>query len=124
MTINQRLREFFESKKIDAPTFYRSIGSERGEWSGWINTGRAISVAKIQNILNSCPDLNARWFLTGVGPMIENPANLKPYAENGIENLVEETGPSKGCLLCEEKSQRIDDLKRTITILEHQLNPK
>jgi len=124
MTINQRLREYFESKNITAPVFYKSIGSEKGEWSGWINSSKAISVAKIQNILNSCPDLNARWFLTGTGAMLESSANAKQYPENGIENLVEESAFTKACLLCEEKSQRIDDLKRTIDILEKQLTQK
>lgn len=86
--INQRLKEYFESKKIEAPEFYKKIGVERGEWSGWMNSNKAISVLRIQDILINCPDLSSRWLLIGEGNMIESLAETKTYvlpAEREIE---------------------------------------
>ena len=71
MTVNQRLREFVEANKISPPDIYKRIGATRMEYSGWITLGRAISLTKVQAILELYPDLNARWFLTGDGEMQE-----------------------------------------------------
>ena len=72
MTINQRLKEFIDLNNIAAPDFYHKLGVARMEYSGWITAGRAISVAKLQLILQLFPDLNARWLLLGEGAMQEN----------------------------------------------------
>jgi len=57
---------------IAPPEFYRKLGVGRMEYSGWITAGRAISVTKLQAILQLHPDLNARWLLLGEGTMQEN----------------------------------------------------
>lgn len=70
MTINQRLNCFFEYTKLDAPEFYKRIGVDRIEWSGWINSAKPISVMKLQRIIMGFPELNARWLMVGDGEMI------------------------------------------------------
>jgi hypothetical protein len=91
MTINQRLKEFFESKKIDAPAFYKKIGATRGDWSGWINTGKPIPVAKLQLIVSAFPELDSRWLLVGEGNMIKSSGgNLTVYRNEEKLNQVED----------------------------------
>ena len=42
------------------------------EYGGWITTGRAISLTKLQTILQLYLDQNAKWPLHGEGIMQEN----------------------------------------------------
>ena len=72
MTINQRLKDFIDLNNIAPPEFYRKLGVGRMEYSGWVTAGRAISVTKLQSILQLYPELSARWLLLGEGVMQEN----------------------------------------------------
>lgn len=132
MTINQRLIEYYETKNISAPEFYKKFGGNRNEWSGWSNSGKPITVAKIQRILAEFPDINARWFLTGEGQMLNQiEPDKNKYAENNKMRVIEE--PSYVCSNCAAlqaeikklNSDLIDAKNETIAALSGQrLNTK
>ena len=105
MTINQRLKEFIDLNNIAPPDFYRKLGVGRMEYSGWITAGRAISVTKLQSILQLYPELNARWLMLGEGIMQENTQTQKVKT------------PSINCHNCASKEIQIDLLTDNIKIL-------
>lgn len=105
MTINQRLKDFFDSKNILAPVFYKRIGVSRTVWSSWINDFKPITVKQIQSIVNAYEELNARWLLTGEGDM------LIVSSENDTVNKIEDAG---SCYRCQEKDRQIQKLQNDL----------
>lgn len=69
-TINQRLKEYIEVKKINPPEIYSGTKISRQLWSNFINTSSSIPSEKLGILINKMPELNARWLLTGEGSMI------------------------------------------------------
>ncbi len=101
-TINQRLKEYLEEKKIQAPAIYNKIGVSRVVWSNYINGGQPISLSKLQLIIGLLPNLNVRWLLTGD---ISNPEG---------EIVESQSGKCDGCIA---KQKEIDLLNEQIHIL-------
>lgn len=99
ISINQRLKKLVDDKKINAPALYKKIGVERGTWSGWVNSNKAISVEKLVLIIKELNDINARWFITGEGNMTEETA--QHVTEEPKQNY------NTQCPLCKEKDLRI-----------------
>jgi hypothetical protein len=120
MTINERLKEFIDYNKINAPEFYRKLGVGRMEYAGWITAGRAISVAKIQIILNCYPNLNARWLLVGEGQMQEDyhdPALQVSFENTRILQTKLDHAESNNVLLSDHivtLKERISDLQMIV----------
>ena len=104
MTINQRLKDFIDLNNIAPPEFYRKLGVGRMEYSGWVTAGRAISVTKLQSILQLYPELSARWLLLGEGVMQEN----APAYRTKVLSVCDE---------CTSKQIQIDLLNENIKIL-------
>lgn len=114
MTVNQRLSVYIAEKKIDPPEFYKKIGASRGDWSGWINAGKAIPLNKLQLITSICKDLNVRWLITGEGEM------LGPEISDWI--VQDQAQPYiKGCAACEAKDLHIRDLQNRLVLLDAQV---
>lgn len=112
MSINQRVIEFFESKKIPAPDFYRKIGVNRIEWSKWVNDFKPITVKHLQSIISAYNELNARWLMTGEGEMMINEKQPVEYLnQTNLPEIVEDYGC---CKLCNEKEKRIADKEEII----------
>lgn len=124
MTINQRLKEYFEFEKIHVPDIYKKLGVGRTVFFGWLNQGKAIPLNKLQQIVILLPALNARWLLTGEGEMI---SGRKVYSENDSLLKVEENTPivCPYCLLKNEQIKNLemhrDDLRKQISLLEFSL---
>lgn len=95
MSISQRITEFMEKKKFTPPEFYKPVGIGRIEFSSWVNSGKAISVMRIVSILRTYPEINARWFLTGDGEMMEG-------------MISENTPPPVECESCKSKDKIIE----------------
>ena len=124
MTINQRLSQYIVTEKVSPPEFYKKIGVNKNVWSGWINSGRAISVTKLQEIVENAPKLNARWLLTGEGEMLNSIVSGK---DNDIPTRSgnNKGGYSSGSTLSEdEKSQWIRDLQKIIKLQEENIEMK
>jgi hypothetical protein len=109
-TINIRLKRLVETGKVAPPELYNKIGTSRTTWSGWVNAGRPIPLAKVQLIIANCPNISARWLLTGEGSMFEvgpdeDPQNPKGPAEYDAD-----------CQPCKEKDKRIEILEYTLSL--------
>lgn len=106
-TINQRLRHLVDIGKIDAPKMYGVIGASRNVWSGWINSGKPIPLAKIQQITSNSLWLNSRWLLTGEGEILNTfkvqSTSIHGDMMGGVEGVC--------CSDCIEKQKRIDCMK-------------
>lgn len=103
-TLNERLAEYLQQKKITDPEVYKRIGVKQSVFAGWIKQGRAIPLNKVQMILTMFQDLPARWLMTG-----EN--EQKPvYPENSAIHYVEDR---EGiiCPFCLLKDKLIDSLQ-------------
>ncbi len=119
MTINQRLSQYIVTEKVSAPEFYKKIGVDKNVWSGWINSGRAISVTKLQEIVANAPTLNARWLLTGEGEMLNCIISGKD-TKILIQN-VNNKGGNGNTLSEDEKSRWIKDLQKIIQLQEENM---
>jgi hypothetical protein len=67
MTLKDRLQEFLTSKSLSQGRFEKSVKLSTGFVN---NIGDGISTQSLIKILESYPDLNATWLLTGHGEMI------------------------------------------------------
>ena len=115
-SINKRISEIIEEKKINEPDFYKKLGTPRQTWNGWINAEAPIPLKKIQLIIGLLPDVDARWLLTGVGRMLND-------EEISLQNEAQEPMQSyKNCERCEEKENRIKELKDHIESLKKMLD--
>lgn len=70
MSINQRIAEFIDLKKLNPPEIYKELGVSRQVFFGWINSGLAIPLKQVQKFVSMYPELNARWLLVGSGTML------------------------------------------------------
>ena len=94
-TINQRLKEYIEEKKITPSDIYSKIGATRIVWSNWMNGGAPISVGKLQLIIGLLPTVNVRWLMTG-------------ETTNGEGEIADQN--SGECKVCAAKQLQIDAL--------------
>lgn len=110
-TINQRLKEYIELKKIDGPDIYGGTKISRQIYSDSINTSKSIPSEKLGIIVKKMPDdLNLRWLLTGEGEML-----IKKD-----DTTAEPALPYKNRLTHDEKQvfeERIINLENTIAVL-------
>jgi hypothetical protein len=97
-SINERLKQSIEYKKINPPDIYNKIGVRRQIWGGWLNQNQAIPLDKLVKIIKLIPDIDARWLLTGQGKMINQPA--------AIPEMVEEPKGTYICNLLAQKNKR------------------
>ena len=106
-SINERLKQSVEYKKINPPDIYNKIGVRRQIWGGWLNQNQAIPLDKLVKIVKLIPDIDARWLLTGEGEMINQPG--------AIPELVEEP---KGTYKNSDCCTRCKDLEKQIALYE------
>jgi hypothetical protein len=106
-TINKRLSEFIVSQKIDEPLTYKTIGILRQDWHAYLNSGKPITLIKIQKIISHFPQLDARWLLTGDGNMLNTVSKKTEYELNNSISLTGEKDSVYNCPICKEKERII-----------------
>jgi transcriptional regulator with XRE-family HTH domain len=118
--INQRVKEFIESREIKPVDFAKEIGLNSDRVSKWFRMKEKIPAEHVIIIIEKYKDIDARWLLTGETAA---PAKAKPYYKPDVEidiaNDVKEC-----CRLCKEKDERIIELKDHITTLKSQIEAK
>lgn len=122
-SVNQRLENFIDSKKISNVEFGELIGESKYTINNWFKKGVKIPIPTLTNILNAFPDLDARWLLTGTGEMSQK---IKPYKENDSVLLVKDAEVVKVDVsefdkLIAAKDETILSQKVTIKILSDML---
>lgn len=68
-TIGLRLKKYFEFKDEKRKQFCETVDIPYSSLTQILNGGRNMSSEILDKVLTYFPDLNARWLITGKGPM-------------------------------------------------------
>lgn len=71
-TVKERIKLFIAYKGIGQARFEKAVGFSNGYIN---NLKKAPTAEKLQKILNTYPELNEKWLLSGEGHMLKAPAN-------------------------------------------------
>ena len=66
----KRIKQFIDYKGLNVRTFEITVGFSNGAFASQLKNHRTIGVDKLENILNTYPEINANWLLTGKGQML------------------------------------------------------
>lgn len=87
--ILDRIKQFIDYNGIAVSAFEKSIGMSNASFGKSLRSGGAIGTDKLENILNTYPELSPSWLVSGEGPMLrgdDQPAKVsydpsvgKPY---------------------------------------------
>lgn len=78
MTASQRIKHIIKSKNISIETFAEQTGTTRGTLNQMFKNDSNPKLPLLAACLNSFPDLNPRWLITGEGNVWE-PENFNQY---------------------------------------------
>lgn len=121
-TINQRVKRFFESKKISQKLFSEVTGYDEKSISNIVNDKTQYPKADFfQAFAIHYPEINLRWLLIGEGEMEGEPgafpvvamepqerASYKPAQVKSVEQLAEANANLVGMLKdCMEEKERL-----------------
>jgi phage repressor protein C with HTH and peptisase S24 domain len=70
--ILERIKDFIDTKGISVSAFERSIGMSNASFGKSLKNGGAIGTDKLENILNTYPEINPNWLITGNGSMLKS----------------------------------------------------
>ena len=70
--IVSRVKDYIDFKGLSVRKFEELVGFSNGAFATQYKNNKSIGSDKIENILQSFPELNAEWLLTGKGPMLKN----------------------------------------------------
>ena len=70
-TIAKRLRRIINFTKQSDAAFGKSFNATRNEIHNWLN-GIKMNVVRVSDLLRAYPEINAAWFLTGEGSMVND----------------------------------------------------
>lgn len=80
-----RIKEYIDFKRISVSAFERNVGFSNGSFASQYKNNKSIGSDKIENILNTYPEINPIWLLTGEGNMtISNLGGIQ--GNNSIQN--------------------------------------
>jgi len=110
MSVQERIRAFIRFKKLSISQFCRTLDVSPAYVS---SMHKSMSLAVIQRISLTYPELNLRWLQTGEGEMIKRQDEVLSDVPVEIATL---------CRECDRKDGKIEILKETIVELREQLN--
>jgi len=114
----KRIKEFIEYKGLNVRNFEITVGFSNGAFASQLKNQRTIGVDKLENILNTYPEINANWLLTGKGQMLLGKPDL--IKEPQIEYKLSETEKE----LIQVLKDQLEDLKKDKERLHHLLDNK
>lgn len=79
--MTNRLRQFLEFKEIKVATFEKQICVANQTIRKALMNNTSITTTVLEKILNSYPELNANWLLTGRGSMLISAHEVSEQAE-------------------------------------------
>ena len=117
MAINQRLDAYLINEKISNEDLRKLIGLKSpAQISNWRTLKEPLPAGQSINIIAACRNLNARWFLTGEGPMVCSKEYDPPVpVEKKISDSVVTVFACKDCI---EKEKVILAQAKTINAME------
>ena len=111
-----RIKQYIDSKNIKVSAFEKSLGMANATFGKSLKNGGSIGCDKLEKILNTYPDINLYWLVTGNGAMLK---------EEKVEDLSLEVLAKERCENCntlerliKNQDERIKELKDTIEILK------
>ena len=101
--ISVRIKQFIDYKKLTINKFSDSVGASNSYFNKLFKNEGTIGSDKIENILNTYPEINSKWLLTGKGNMFveysknesstyitnEPPENYEPSVISGLKKEIE-----------------------------------
>ena len=81
--MTERLLQFIEFKQLNITTFEKKICVANSTIRTATDNKKSITTATLEKILNSFPELNANWLLTGKGCML-NDTDKVPETQHEI----------------------------------------
>ena len=75
--MEERIRKFMEYKGITSSELADSIGVQRSNVTHVLKARNKPSFQFIEKILQTYPELNAKWLLLGTGSMVDTPLKVK-----------------------------------------------
>ena len=115
----KRIKQFIDYRELTIRSFELSVGFSNGAFASQLKNGRTIGVDKLENILNTYPELNANWLLTGKGRMLlgKQPHIVKePLEDYKLSNAEKD--------LIEVLKNQLEDLKKDKERLHHLLDAR
>lgn len=117
-TVNQRLKQFVERKKLSNKEFANSILVSEVSVSRWFSLIESFPLKHLNTLLLKFPDLNARWLITGDGDMFDLKCNKNENEDEfkNYKSLHPEEKPAPEIL--NSVLMRIEDMREYIIKLE------
>lgn len=84
--ITERLKQFIDFINVSISAFEKSIGMSNASFRKIYNNNGAIGSDKLERILNTYPQLNPSWLLTGEGSMILGEENATQQKQEGLRH--------------------------------------
>jgi transcriptional regulator with XRE-family HTH domain len=112
--MKNRIKEFMTLKRINAAELADKIGVQRSNISHILSGRNLPSIHFVEKLMNSYPELNLEWLLTGNGSIWKSAENQKGRTENEPkiefkeENRQPEKSSKKEIVLTTELSKKIE----------------
>ena len=116
--MSDRLRLFIDHTGLKDYEFGQKIGANKQFISDWTH-GKKIPLTKIGDMLRVFPELNARWFLTGIGEMLNYKNGEIPVSKNKL-TLTREKHTDKE--FEELQSENKELLKKLVELQQEKIN--
>ena len=122
LSINQRLREYIEAKKISQESFRITIGvAKKQQLSSWLTNGEKIPEKYLIEAIRKYQDLNPSWLLLGNGPM-SNDSNTSSQLQVN-DNCIECAMLRREIeIVSEERNRMRQEYKEDLNELREQYN--
>lgn len=112
-TNGERLGVFMERHGIRTKDLARLLGVSSQSVSNWTTGSNRISQSHAERIVDTYPDLNYEWLITGQGDMIKKGEGVyEPQEKYGASN----------CLACVQKQARIELLEGMLERMEKKID--
>jgi transcriptional regulator with XRE-family HTH domain len=92
--MKERIQKFIDYKNISPGNLSEILGVQRSNISHILNGRNKPGAAFIEKLLIAFPILNARWLLTGEGPMISEVTEITSAGNIKSSEPVKEANPS------------------------------
>ena len=93
--MKDRIKAYMDYKGVSAGDLASLLDVQRSNISHILNGRNKPGALFIEKLLNSFPDLNARWLLTGQGNMTEDNKYNEPIQKIEKEKVAEEKQPDR-----------------------------
>jgi len=114
---SSRIKEFRTSKGLSQAAFAGILGVNEVQFNKYENNKTAIPLRLISNIINSFPEVNPNWLMTGTGKMSLSSADSNQSSADTIGEKSLQYEPSQADYIKLQK-EGLKDKEKIISLLE------